>query len=300
MIITTPIYSADLERKNTRMANLSYEVLVLDGTPRAGDQRLPSGEAIVSSPLAITLISGEHDAVLVDAPYTFGQIERVRSWIEDSGKVLRYVYITHAHGDHWLGAGELLSSFPDAQVLATPGTLGRMDHEATVGREKLWDVVFPGLVPPSPVIAELVPSEGFEIEGHRFIPIELGHTDTDDTTALWVPSLELVVAGDSVYNGVHQYVLETSEEGFASWFAALDKIAALKPKFVVAGHKAPGAGDDPASIDETRTYLKDAQGLLSTAASPEQYYNTMMRRYPARMNPGPVWYGAVGLLSPTS
>ena len=152
-------FSTDLERNNTKMATLSYEVLVLDGTPRAGDQRLPSGEAIVSSPLAITLVSGEHDAVLVDAPYTFGQIERVRNWIEDSGKTLRYVYITHAHGDHWLGAGELLSSFPEAQVLATPGTLGRMEHEATVGREKLWDVAFPGLVPPSPVIAQPVSSK---------------------------------------------------------------------------------------------------------------------------------------------
>jgi glyoxylase-like metal-dependent hydrolase (beta-lactamase superfamily II) len=281
------------------MTTLSYEVLVLDGTPRAGDQRLPSGEAIVSSPLSITLISGENDAVLVDVPYTFGQIERVRNWIQDSGKTLRYVYITHAHGDHWLGVGELLSSFPGVTVYATPGTLGRMEHEATVGREKLWDAVFPGLVPASPLIAEAVPADGFEIEGNRLVPIELGHTDTDDTTALWVPSLELVVAGDSVYNGVHQYVLESSEEGFASWLAALDTIAALKPKFVVAGHKAPGASDDPASIEETRAYLKDAQHLLATASSPEEYYNTIMRRHPFRMNPGPVWYGAVGLLSRT-
>jgi glyoxylase-like metal-dependent hydrolase (beta-lactamase superfamily II) len=282
------------------MSGLSYEVLVLDGTPRSGDQRLPSGESIVSSPLSITLISGERDAVLVDAPYTYGQIERVRNWIADSGKTLRYLYVTHAHGDHWLGASELLSSFPGAEVFATPGTLGRMEQEATVGREKLWDVVFPGLIPPSPLTAQAVPADGFEIEGHRFIPIELGHTDTDDTTALWVPSLELVVAGDSVYNGVHQYVLETSDEGFASWFAALDRIAALEPRFVVAGHKAPGAGDDPAIIEETRAYLREAQTLLSTAASPEQYYETMLRLYPARMNPGPVWYGAVGLLNPTS
>jgi glyoxylase-like metal-dependent hydrolase (beta-lactamase superfamily II) len=281
------------------MTTLSYEVLALDGTPRAGDQRLPSGEVIVSSPLSITLISGENDAVLVDVPYTFGQIERVRNWIQDSGKTLRYVYITHAHGDHWLGVGELLSSFPGVRVYATPGTLGRMEHEATVGREKLWDAIFPGLIPASPLIAEAVPSDGFEIEGHRLVPIELGHTDTDDTTALWVPSLELVVAGDSVYNGVHQMLLESSEEGFASWLAALDTIAALKPKFVVAGHKAPGASDDPANIEETRAYLKYAQHLLATVSSPEEYYNAIVRRYPFRMNPGPAWYGAVGLLSRT-
>jgi glyoxylase-like metal-dependent hydrolase (beta-lactamase superfamily II) len=123
------------------MTTLSYEVLVLEGTPRARDQRLPSGEAIVSSPLAITLISGEHDAVLLDVPYTFGQIERVRNWIQDSGKTLRYVYIKHARGDHWLGAGELLSSFPAVTLYATPGTLGRMEYEGTAGRENLWDTL---------------------------------------------------------------------------------------------------------------------------------------------------------------
>lgn len=277
---------------------LSYEVLVLDGVPRAGGQTLPTGEGIVSSPLAVTLVKGVEDAVLVDAPYTYGQVERVRTWIEGSGRRLRQVYITHAHGDHWLGLAELLSTFPDVSVHATAGTLARMEQEGTAGREALWDKIFPGLVPPSPVLAEVVPERGFELEGHRFVPIELGHTDTDDTTALWVPSLGLLVAGDAVYNGVHQYVLESSPEGFDSWFAALDTLEALAPRHVVAGHKAPGAGDDPATIGETRAYLRDARDLLARAGTPEEYYHEMLRRYPLRINPGPVWYGAVGLLGP--
>ena len=94
------------------MSELGYEVLVLDGTPRAGEQRLPTGEPIVSSPLSVVLIAGDRDAVLIDAPYTYGQVERVRNWITDSGKRLRYVYITHGHGDHWFGVAELLASFP--------------------------------------------------------------------------------------------------------------------------------------------------------------------------------------------
>lgn len=281
------------------MTDLSYEVLVLDGTPRVSDQRLPTGESIVSSPLSITLISGERDAVLVDAPYTYAQVERVQNWVRDSGKTLRHIYITHAHGDHWLGTGELLSAFPDVTVFATAGTLAGMEQQATVGRETLWDAVFPGLVPPSPLLAKEVPAGGFTLENHRMIPIELGHTDTDDTTALWVPDLGLVVAGDSVYNGVHQYLLETGEDGFDSWLAALDTIEALNPKYVVAGHKAPGASDDPATIGETRQYLKDAKRLLATVSTPEAYYEAILRLYPHRINPGPAWYGAVGLLKAT-
>ena len=179
------------------MSELGYEVLVLDGTPRAGGQRLPSGEPIVSSPLSVTLISGERDAVLVDAPYTFGQVERVRDWIIDSGKRLQSVYITHGHGDHWLGVAELLVSLPESArsqefagtpVYATPGTLRVMAAQATDGRAQLWDRVFPGLIPPSPLTAEPVPDNGLELEGRRLEPLDLGHTDTDETTALWVSS----------------------------------------------------------------------------------------------------------------
>ena len=105
------------------MPELTYDVLVLDGTPRSGDMRLPSGESIVSSPLSVTLVQGSSDAVLVDAPYTYGQVERVRNWIRDSGRNLIAVYITHAHGDHWLGVHELLREFGDVPVYTTAGPL---------------------------------------------------------------------------------------------------------------------------------------------------------------------------------
>ena len=111
-----------------------------------------------------------------------------------------------------------------------------------------------------------------------------------------MPSIGLLVAGDSIYNGVHQYVLETPDGGFDSWLAAIDKIEALHPRAVVAGHKAPGGGDDPKIIGETRQYLLDARQVLAAATEPRDYYDAMVRRYPHRMNLGPVWYGAVALL----
>src|SRR3954468_5057773 len=77
----------ETDRRRTAMSQLQYETLVLDGTPRAAGA-LPTGEPFATSPLTLTLIYGERDAVLVDAPYTYGQIERVRNWIVDSGKNL--------------------------------------------------------------------------------------------------------------------------------------------------------------------------------------------------------------------
>jgi hypothetical protein len=35
------------------------------------------------------------------------------------------------------------------------------------------------------------------------VSVSLGHTDTDNTTCLHVPSIDLVMAGDAAYNDVH-------------------------------------------------------------------------------------------------
>lgn len=278
------------------MNSLRYEVLVNDGMRRERDLRLPDGSPIVSSPLASTLLLGEHDAVLVDPPFIYDQIGRVGDWIERSGKQLAYIYATHGHGDHWFGANMIMRRFPGATAYATEKTIAMMHHQATVGRAQRWDVDFPDLIPDSPVVFEPIPAGGFTLEGHRCEAVEVGHTDTDDTTVLHVASIGLVVAGDVAYNGVHQYLLESRGGGIQSWLAALDIVEALVPRAVVAGHKNRALPDDPAIVGQTRQYLLDAQRLLDDKPTPREFFDRMLALYPDRLNPGPLWYGALGLL----
>ena len=91
-----------------------------------------------------------------------------------------------------------------------------------------------------------------ELEGHTLIAIDTGRTDTAHSTSLHVPSAGLLVGGDAVYNGIHPYLGETDTESRNEWIAALDRLEALKPNAVVAGHKVPENDDDPRIIGETR------------------------------------------------
>lgn len=279
------------------MTALRYEVLVHDGLPRHREQRLPDGSPIVSSPVASTLVVGEHDAVLVDPPFTYDQVRRTADWIEKSGRTLKYVYATHGHGDHWFGTDLMLQQFPGAVAYATEGTIAKMHEQAVDGRAQMWDVDFPGQIPPSPVVYQPVPADGLLLEGERLVAVEVGHTDTDDTTVLHVPSIGLVVAGDVAYNGVHQYLLESAHGGIKAWLQALTQVAALQPRAVVAGHKNKALPDNPVILAETRDYLLDAQRLLSGNPTPSEFFDYMIRLYPDRLNVGPVWYSAVALLS---
>ena len=72
--------------EGTVMTQLRYEVMVHDGLPRHREQRLPDGSPIVSSPVSSTLIYGDHDAVLVDPPFTRDQVQRVGEWVESPAR----------------------------------------------------------------------------------------------------------------------------------------------------------------------------------------------------------------------
>ncbi len=62
--------------------------------------------------------------------------------------------------------------------------------------------------------------------------------------------------------------------------AALDRLAALNPTTVVAGHKKPGAPDSPSTIQETKRYLQDFDQLQKIATSDQELFDQMTELYP--------------------
>jgi glyoxylase-like metal-dependent hydrolase (beta-lactamase superfamily II) len=148
--------------------------------------------------IASTLIYGKQDAVLVDAFMTVKQADALVDWVAASGKNLTTIYITHGHGDHWFGMGALLERFPNARAaVATPNVVKVMlQHASPEILEKVWKAGFPSQIPDRLVIAEELKGNVIDLEGHDLVAVELGHTDTDHTTCLNVPSIGLVVAGD--------------------------------------------------------------------------------------------------------
>ena len=71
-----------------------------------------------------------------------------------------------------------------------------------------------------------------------------------------------------------------------------NKLEALRPKAVVAGHKVPENDDDPRIIAETRQYLRDFNRLNEATVTARQLYDAMLELYPDRVNPGSLWGAA--------
>ena len=148
-----------------------------------------------------------------------------------------------------------------------------------------WGAGFPGQIPEKLVMAEELKGNVIDLEGRDVVVVELGHTDTDYTTCLHVPSIGLVVAGDAAYNDVHLYLVESSAQNRQEWIAALDKIESLSPRAVIASHKRPENDDSPRIIEETRKYIRDFDRLAGTTKTAQELYDQMLALYPTRVNP---------------
>lgn len=155
-----------------------------------------------------------------------------------------------------------------------------------------WKRRFPGIVPDRLTVAQVLEGDRLELEGHEFRVIDLGHTDTNDTTALHVPSLDLVVAGDAVYNEVHPFLVETDRAGRSAWLAALDRIEALSPSTVIVGHGPLTPDNSPRHIEATRRYIRDFDRLDYQTTTARELYDAMIAIYPSRINPGSLWGSA--------
>lgn len=276
----------------TSSTRLKWEVLV---TKRQGLNRdLPPGkEQWMWVPTSATLIYGKRDAVLVDALLTVEQTNVLVEWVAASGKNLTAIYVTHGHGDHFFGVGALLDRFPNARAIATPDVVRLMRKQASPEYvASFWNARYPGQIPERLVIAEELKENVIHLEDHDLVVVEVGHTDTDYTTCLHVPSVGLVVAGDAAYNGVHLYLAESSAQTRKEWIAALDKIETLKPRAVIAGHKKAGKDDSPGIIEETRQYIRDFERLAEMTTTARELYDRMLVLYPDRANPGSLWGSA--------
>src|SRR5882762_7441636 len=100
--------SASKSRRTTQNISLRWDVFLAPSILAITSDLPPGEKQRPWPPISSTLISGERDAVLVDAPITLEQARALVEWVAASGKNLTTIYATHGHGDHFFGARTIL------------------------------------------------------------------------------------------------------------------------------------------------------------------------------------------------
>jgi glyoxylase-like metal-dependent hydrolase (beta-lactamase superfamily II) len=224
-----------------------------------------------------TLVTGENEALLVDAGFTRADGHRLAAEVLDSGKKLTTVFVSHGDPDFYFGAEVLADAFPDAVFVATPHVIEHI-HHSYQGKLKAWAALGPNLptrlVDLQPLTADLI------LEGHRF-ELKGGPAALPDRHYLWQAEQRAVLGGVLLFQKEHVWVADTPTPGDRSaWIALLDEMAALDPQLVVPGHRLPGTPADASAITATRDYLLAFEAELGEAADAAALTDALVKRYP--------------------
>jgi len=227
-------------------------------------------------PVTSTLISGEKDAILIDAQFSNREAQELVERIQASGKRLTTIFISHGDPDYYFGLDVLTRAFPDAKVLATPATIAHI--EATrAPKLAYWGPILKDSAPARTLVPEALQGNLLELEGQR---IEVVGHDAH-ATSLWISSIKAVVGGILTSANIHVWVADSqTAEARKSWLKSLDELEALQPTTLVPGHYLGEPAMNLTDLHFTRDYLLALEEELPKAKDSQALLAAMKARYP--------------------
>ncbi len=230
--------------------------------------------------VASVIVMGKTDAVLLDAQWTLSNAYRVITEILETGKELKTIYLSHAHPDHYFGAGVIAQAFPKARVVAIPSEADIMNKQF-FGKIEHWEKII-GSNNVCRVTAKIEPLKEnyFELEGQRLEIMTKVMGDMRYNTMVWIPSIKTLYASDVLFNQAHPFTCELTKEERAQWIADVTKIEKMGAEVIIPGHQKPGMQFDKSSLDFTRDYIVATEEELKNTTTVGEFYYAMASRFP--------------------
>ncbi|MCF4998732.1 MBL fold metallo-hydrolase [Pseudomonas syringae] len=230
-------------------------------------------------PVTSVLVSGEKEAILIDAQFGKSQAEQVVEKIRASGKQLTTIYISHGDPDYYFGLDTLTQAFPGAKVLASQPTV---DHikQTVAGKLAFWGPKMGADVPAKTIVPGVLKGDSLMLEGQTLQVVGLDGRQPD-RSFVWIPSLKAVVGGVVVAENLHVWMADTQTvQSHADWLHTLHLIETLKPKTVVPGHYLGDSDHSLAAVTFTADYIKAFDAETARAKDSAALISAMKKRYP--------------------
>lgn len=236
------------------------------------------GEAAIF-PVSSVLVSGDKDAILVDAQFGKAQAQQVVDKIRASGKHLTTIYISHGDPDYYFGLETLTQAFPDAKVVATAPTVAHI-NETKDAKLAFWGPKMGADVPGKVIVPQVLKGNTLDLEGRELDVVGLTGRQPD-RTFVWIPSLKAVVGGVVVADNLHVWMADTqTPQSHKQWLATLKRIDSLQPKIVVPGHYLGQSDHSLKAVYFTRDYIKAFDEETVKAKDSGELIAAMKKRYP--------------------
>ncbi|MBI6703204.1 MBL fold metallo-hydrolase [Pseudomonas viridiflava] len=242
----------------------------------------PAEKAIF--PVSSELITGQHDAVLIDAQFQRNDAEALVQKIKASGKKLTTVYISHSDPDYYFGLDVVQAAFPEAKIVASEPTVKAI-KASMQGKLAYWGPILKDNAPTKLVLPDVLKGDHLTLEGQ---PLEIKGLQgpAPQRSYVWIPSLKAVVGGVVVSSGIHVWVADTqTPKSRQDWLAALKGIEALKPTTVIPGHYLGEAPEGTKAVTFTADYLKSFEEHAAKTRDSAALIDAMKKAWPQLAEP---------------
>ncbi|MEN0036568.1 MAG: Vmh family MBL fold metallo-hydrolase [Cellvibrio sp.] len=227
-------------------------------------------------PVSSTLITGEKEAILVDAQFGVGDGKALVDLIRASGKKLTQIYISAGDPDYYFGLEPIVAAFPDADIIASRNVVEHIEHTKDA-KLKYWGPILGEQAPKKVFVPKVFDRTRLTLENHS---IEVREINTHNAY-LWVPSIKAVVGGVLVSSGIHLWTADTqSKAARAEWIRALTTLSALNPATVIPGHYIGTVPKGDAAVLFSREYLQAYEKLLVNKPTSTQLVDALKKAYP--------------------
>ncbi|KIQ31881.1 MBL fold metallo-hydrolase [Pseudomonas viridiflava] len=242
----------------------------------------PAEKAIF--PVSSELITGQHDAVLIDAQFQRNDAEALVQKIKASGKKLTTVYISHSDPDYYFGLDVVQAAFPEAKIVASEPTVKAI-KASMQGKLAYWGPILKDNAPTKLVLPDVLKGDHLTLEGQ---PLEIKGLQgpAPQRSYVWIPSLKAVVGGVVVSSGIHVWVADTqTPKSRQDWLAALKGIEALKPNTVIPGHYLGEVPEGTKAVTFTADYLKSFEEHAAKTRDSAALIDAMKKAWPQLAEP---------------
>lgn len=179
-------------------------------------------------------------AVVID-PGNFRTCQMIKDAVaKDTGKTVRYIIYTHAHGDHTAGAAAFTDQRP--KVIAHENAIPRLDRYTAMEKyiRRINSIQFHFDIPPRR-FHHVYPTDIYHDEfeftlGNKTFRLFHAMGETDDHSLVWIPELKTIFCGDLLESSFPNLgnpfkVLRYGRE----WALALEKVLSLEPEYAIGG-----------------------------------------------------------------
>ena len=200
--------------------------------------------------------------VIVDANFPSGARATMADAKKLSPKPVKYVFITHHHGDH--DYGSVVWTETGATTLAYKGVaeeLARYEptrwQDTAKTRKDVGDLKRDAPEPPKQTFDKspfILKDSTREIQFHFF-----GWAHTRGDGFVWLPKERVLATGDAGANGPYNY---TADANIGNWPKVMQAALKLKPLHVLPGHGGPGG---PEILTGQAAFMSELKKAVSSA-----------------------------------